>query len=170
MKDKKFFIFLMLAILVLCFSIACNIDIGKEQKSNIREHNDANEKYLYHSDDYGFTLEIPEWKYDVMLIEVVDDSKSETADSNKDTKTISFVLEKRDRESLIRSFGSVFEIVVSKKSDLGGYFLKKLISKGDKTFYYHINKDSGDDGAIEEMIEELKPMHKEIKDSFRIDD
>ena len=169
MKAKKFFIFLIVVILVFCFSIACNIEIGKERKSNIREHNDANEKYLYHSNDYGFTLEIPEWKYDVMLIDVVDDSKDETADSNKDLKTISFILEKRDRESFISSFCPVFEIVVSKKSDLGGTF-EKLISKGDKTFYYHINKDNGDDSAVEDMIEELKPMHKEIKDSFKIDD
>lgn len=168
MKDKKFFIFLIAAILVSCFSIACNIEIGKEQKSNIREHNDANEKYLYHNDDYGFTLEIPEWKYDVTLIDVVDDSKGDAADINKDAKTISFILEKRDRKSLIRSYCPVFEIVVSVKSDLGGNF-ENLISKGDKTFYYHINEDSGDDGGVEDMIEELKPMHKEIKDSFRID-
>ena len=169
MKAKKFFIFLMLAILVLCFSIACNIEIAKEQKSNIREHNDTNEKYLYDNDDYGFTLEIPEWKYDIMLIDVVDDSKGEAADSNKDTKTISFIIEQRDRESLIRSYCPVFEIVVSKKSDLGGNF-EKLISKGDKTFYYHICEDNGDDSAVESMLEELKPMHKEIKDSFRSDD
>ena len=169
MKYKKLFIFLMLVILVLCFSIACDIEIGKEQKSNNREHNDANEKYLYHSDDYGFTLEIPEWKYDIMLIDVVDDSKGEAADSNKEAKTISFIIEKRDRESLIRAYCPVFEILVSKKSDLGGNF-EELISEGDKTFYYHICEDTGDDSAVESMLEELKPMHKEIKDSFRVDD
>lgn len=158
---KKVFIFALLLLSILTLT-SC------KRNENSMETNNR-DYYLYYNDDYGFTLEIPEWKYDVTLIDVVDDSKSETADSNKDTKTISFILEKRDRKSLIRSYCPVFEIIVSKKSDLGGYF-EKLISKGDKTFYYHINKDSCDDGAVEEMIEELKPMHKEIKDSFKIDD
>lgn len=85
-KSAVLFVLLLLSILIL---ISCNLK-EKSMEINNRDY------YLYKNDVYGFTLEIPEWKYNIQLFNVNDDSDSEKYGYEKqydDATTINFMIQ-----------------------------------------------------------------------------
>ena len=174
---RKVFIF---ALLLL--SIFTLISCKRKEKSMGTNNRDY---YLYKNDVYGFTLEIPEWKYNIQLFNVNDDSDSEKYGYEKqydDATTINFMILRREKDLDI-SFYTAFELIVSEKSNLDSNLIK-LGEKDGKTYYYKElkeddvmkeikdRKDSDDKyiARIKNLIKELEPMHKEIMDSFKFID
>ena len=174
---RKVFIF---ALLLL--SIFTLISCKRKEKSMGTNNRDY---YLYKNDVYGFTLEIPEWKYNIQLFNVNDDSDSEEYGYEKqydDATTINFMILRREKDLDI-SFYTAFELIVSDKSNLDSSLIK-LGEKDGKTYYYKElkeddvmkeikdRKDSDDKyiARIKNLIKELEPMHKEIMNSFKFID
>lgn len=174
---KKVIIF---TLLLLCtFTLtSCN----RKEKSTETNNRDY---YLYKKDVYGFTLEIPEWNYNIQLFNVNDDSDAEKYGYEKqydDATTINFMILRREKDLDI-SFYTAFELIVSEKSKLDSNLIK-LGEKDGKTYYYKElkeddvmkeikdRKDSDDKyiARIKNLIKELEPMHKEIMDSFKFID
>lgn len=167
-------------LLLLCtFTLtSCNRK-EKSMETNNRDY------YLYKNDVYGFTLEIPEWNYNIQLFNVNDDSDAEKYGYEKqydDATTINFMILRREKDLDI-SFYTAFELIVSEKSKLDSNLIK-LGEKDGKTYYYKElkeddvmkeikdRKDSDDKyiARIKNLIKELEPMHKEIMDSFKFID
>ena len=167
-------------LLLLCtFTLtSCN----RKEKSTETNNRDY---YLYKNDVYGFTLEIPEWNYNIQLFNVNDDSDAEKYGYEKkydDATTINFMILRREKDLDI-SFYTAFELIVSEKSKLDSNLIK-LGEKDGKTYYYKElkeddvmkeikdRKDSDDKyiARIKNLIKELEPMHKEIMDSFKFID
>ena len=167
-------------LLLLCtFTLtSCN----RKEKSTETNNRDY---YLYKNDVYGFTLEIPEWNYNIQLFNVNDDSDAEKYGYEKqydDATTINFMILRREKDLDI-SFYTAFELTVSEKSKLDSNLIK-LGEKDGKTYYYKElkeddvmkeikdRKDSDDKyiARIKNLIKELEPMHKEIMDSFKFID
>lgn len=173
-KSAVLFVLLLLSILTL---ISCN----RKEKSTETNNRDY---YLYKNDKYGFTLEIPEWNYNIQLFNVNDDSSAEEygyEKQNDDATTINFMILRREKDLDI-SFYTAFELIVSEKSNLDSN-LTKLGEKDGKTYYYkelkeddvmkEIKNRKADDkyiARIKNLIKELEPMHKEIINSFKFID
>ncbi|MDD7339654.1 MAG: hypothetical protein PUG50_03600 [Eubacteriales bacterium] len=173
-KSAALFVLLLLSILTL---ISCN----RKEKSTETNNRDY---YLYKNDKYGFTLEIPEWNYNIQLFNVNDDSGAEEygyEKQNDDATTINFMILRREKDLDI-SFYTAFELIVSEKSNLDSN-LTKLGEKDGKTYYYkelkeddvmkEIKNRKADDkyiARIKNLIKELEPMHKEIINSFKFID
>lgn len=173
-KSAVLFVSLLLSILTLT---SCNRK-EKNTETNNRDY------YLYENDVYGFTLEIPEWNYNIQLFNVNDDSGAEEYGYEKqydDATTINFMILRREKDLDI-SFYTAFELIVSEKSNLDSN-LTKLGEKDGKTYYYkelkeddvmkEIKDRKADDkyiARIKNLIKELEPMHKEIMDSFKFID
>lgn len=174
---RKVFIFALLLLAILTLT-SCN----RKEKSTETNNRDY---YLYKNDVYGFTLEIPEWNYNIQLFNVNDDSDSEKygyEKQNDDATTINFMILRREKDLDI-SFYTAFELIVSEKSKLDSNLIK-LGEKDGKTYYYKElkeddvmkeikdRKDSDDKyiARIKNLIKELEPMHKEIMDSFKFID
>ena len=173
-KSAALFVLLLLSILTL---ISCN----RKEKSTETNNRDY---YLYKNDKYGFTLEIPEWNYNIQLFNVNDDSGAEEygyEKQNDDATTINFMILRREKDLDI-SFYTAFELIVSEKSNLDSN-LTKLGEKDGKTYYYkelkeddvmkEIKNRKADDkyiARIKNLIKELEPMHKEIINSFKLID
>lgn len=174
---KKVFIFVLLLLSILSL-ISCNRK-EKSMETNNRDY------YLYKNDTYGFTLEIPEWNYNIQLFNVNDDSGAEEygyEKQNDDATTINFMILRREKDLDI-SFYTAFELIVSDKSNLDSSLIK-LGEKDGKTYYYKElkeddvmkeikdRKDSDDKyiARIKNLIKELEPMHKEIMNSFKFID
>lgn len=178
---RKVFIFALLLLSILTLT-SCN----RKEKSTETNNRDY---YLYKNDKYGFTLEIPEWNYNIQLSNVHDDSDSEKYGVEKqydDATTINFMILRREKLISEKDFGisnyTAFEIIVSEKSNLDSNFTK-LGEKDGKTYYYKelkeddIMKEIKDRKACDEeiartknLIKELEPMHKEIINSFKFID
>lgn len=173
---KKVFIFVLLLLSILTLT-SCNRK-EKSMETNNRDY------YLYKNDKYGFTLEIPEWNYNIQLFNVNDDSDSEKYGYEKqydDATTINFMILRREKDLDI-SLYTAFELIVSEKSNLDSN-LTKLGEKDGKTYYYkelkeddvmkEIKNRKADDKyivRIKNLIKELEPMHKEIMNSFKFID
>lgn len=173
-KSAVLFVLLLLSILTL---ISCN----RKEKSTETNNRDY---YLYKNDKYGFTLEIPEWNYNIQLFNVNDDSSAEEygyEKQNDDATTINFMILRREKDLDI-SFYTAFELIVSEKINLDSN-LTKLGEKDGKTYYYkelkeddvmkEIKNRKADDkyiARIKNLIKELEPMHKEIINSFKFID
>lgn len=173
-KSAVLFILVLLSIFTL---ISCK----REEKSMEKNNRDY---YLYKNDKYGFTLEIPEWNYNIQLFNVNDDSDSEEYGYEKqydNATTINFMILRREKDLDI-SFYTAFELIVSEKSNLDSN-LTKLGEKDGKTYYYkelkeddvmkEIKNRKADDkyiARIKNLIKELEPMHKEIINSFKFID
>lgn len=173
-KSSVLFVLLLLSILSLT---SCNRK-EKSMETNNRDY------YLYKNDTYGFTLEIPEWNYNIQLFNVNDDSDSEEygyEKQNDDATTINFMILRREKDLDI-SFYTAFELIVSDKSNLDSNLIK-LGEKDGKTYYYkelkeddvmkEIKNRKADDKyivRIKNLIKELEPMHKEIMNSFKFID
>lgn len=173
-KSAVLFVLLLLSILTL---ISCN----RKEKSTETNNRDY---YLYKNDVYGFTLEIPEWNYNIQLFNVNDDSSAEEygyEKQNDDATTINFMILRREKDLDI-SFYTAFELILSEKSNLDSN-LTKLGEKDGKTYYYkelkeddvmkEIKNRKADDkyiARIKNLIKELEPMHKEIINSFKFID
>lgn len=173
-KSAVLFILVLLSIFTLT---SCN----REEKSMEKNNRDY---YLYKNDKYGFTLEIPEWNYNIQLFNVNDDSDSEEYGYEKqydNATTINFMILRREKDLDI-SFYTAFELIVSEKSNLDSN-LTKLGEKDGKTYYYkelkeddvmkEIKNRKADDkyiARIKNLIKELEPMHKEIINSFKFID
>ena len=174
---RKVFIFALLLLSILTLS-SCN----RKEKSTETNNRDY---YLYKNDVYGFTLEIPEWNYNIQLFNVHDDSNYEKYGDEKqydDATTINFMILRREKDLDISVY-TAFELIVSEKSNLDSNLIK-LGEKDGKTYYYKElkeddvmkeikdRKDSDDKyiARIKNLIKELEPMHKEIMDSFKFID
>lgn len=173
---KKVFIFVLLLLSILTLT-SCN---RKEKSMEINNR----DYYLYKNDVYGFTLEIPEWKYNIQLFNVNDDSDSEKYGYEKqydDATTINFMILRREKDLDI-SFYTAFELIVSDKSNLDSNLIK-LGEKNGKIYYYkelkedevmkEIEDRKADDkyiARIKSLIKELEPMHEEIMNSFKFID
>ena len=119
-------------------------------------------KLIYHNDDYGFSIEIPEEKYNIKFYNVIQDKIEE----NIEILNFEFFTED---ENNIEVSGSLFQIIVCKNNATypGAKFLSKL---GDIAFYFRDSSYDTESSAIKALIEELKPMMEEIKASFRFDE
>ena len=174
---KKVFIFVLLLLSILTL-ISCNRK-EKSTETNSRDY------YLYKNDKYGFTIEIPEWNYNIQLFNVNDDADSEKYGYEKqydDATTINFMILRREKDLDI-SFYTAFELIISEKSNLDSNLIK-LGEKDEKIYYYKELKeddvmkemsdikDSDDKyiARIKNLIKELEPMHKEIMNSFKFID
>lgn len=118
-------------------------------------------KLIYHNDDYGFSIEIPEEKYNIKFYNVIHDKIEENID------ILNFEFFTKD-ENDIEVAGSLFQIIVCKNNATysGAEFLDK---QGDITFYFRDSSYETESSAIKALIEELKAMLEEIKASFRFD-
>lgn len=174
---KKVFIFVLLLLSIFTL-ISCN----RKEKSTETNNRDY---YLYKNDVYGFTLEIPEWNYNIQLFNVNDDSDSKKYGYEKqydDATTINFMILRREKDLDI-SFYTAFELIVSEKSNLDSK-LTRLGEKDGKIYYYKELKEDDVMKEIEDrkdsdnkyiarfknLIKELEPMHKEIMNSFKFID
>ena len=119
-------------------------------------------KLIYHNDDYGFSIEIPEEKYNITFYNVIQDKIEE----NIEILNFEFFTED---ENNIEVSGSLFQIIVCKNNATypGAEFLSK---QGDIAFYFRDYSYDTESSAIKALIEELKPMLEEIKVSFRFDE
>nr|WP_075574440.1 hypothetical protein [Ezakiella massiliensis] len=119
-------------------------------------------KLIYHNDDYGFSIEIPEEKYNIKFYNVIQDKIEE----NIEILNFEFFTED---ENNIEVSESLFQIIVCKNNATypGAKFLSKL---GDIAFYFRDSSYDTESSAIKALIEELKPMLEEIKASFRFDE
>ena len=118
-------------------------------------------KLIYHNDDYGFSIEIPEEKYNIKFYNVMQDKIEENIDILK------FEFFTKD-ENDIEVAGVLFKIIVCKNKATypGAEFLSE---QGDIEFYFRDSSHDTESSAIKALIEELKPMLEEIKASFRFD-
>lgn len=174
-KSAVLFILVLLSIFTL---ISCK----RKEKSMGTNNRDY---YLYKNDKYGFTLEIPEWNYNIQLFNVNDDSDSEEygyENQYDDATTINFMILRREKDLDI-SFYTAFELIVSEKSNLDSK-LTRLGEKDGKIYYYKELKEDDVMKEIEDrkdsdnkyiarfknLIKELEPMHKEIMNSFKFID
>ena len=116
-------------------------------------------KLIYHNDDYGFSIEIPEEKYNIKFYNVIQDKIEE----NIEILNFEFFTE---NENNIEVSGSLFQIIVCKNNATypGAEFLSK---QGDIAFYFRDYSYDTESSAIKALIEELNPMLEEIKVSFR---
>lgn len=119
-------------------------------------------KLIYHNDDYGFSIEIPEEKYNIKFYNVIQDKIEE----NIEILNFEFFTED---ENNIEVSGSLFQIIVCKNN--ATYPGAELLSKqGDIAFYFRDYSYDTESSVIKALIEELKPMLEEIKVSFRFDE
>lgn len=119
-------------------------------------------KLIYHNDDYGFSIEIPEKKLNIKFNNVIQDKTEENIE------ILNFQFSTKD-ENNIEVSGSLFQIIVCKNNATypGAEFLSK---QGDIAFYFRDYSYDTESSAIKALIEELKPMLEEIKVSFRFDE
>ena len=118
-------------------------------------------RLIYHNDDYGFSIEIPEEKYNIKFYNVIHDKIEENIES------LNFEFFTKD-ENDIEVAGVLFKIIVCKNNATypGAEFLSE---QGDIAFYFRDSSYDTESSAIKALIEELKPMLEEIKASFRFD-
>lgn len=118
-------------------------------------------RLIYHNDDYGFSIEIPEEKYNIKFYNVIQDKIEE------DIEVLNFEFFTKD-ENNIEVSGSLFQIIVCKNNATypGAEFLSK---QGDIAFYFRDSSYDTESSAIKALIEELKAMLEGIKASFRFD-
>lgn len=118
-------------------------------------------KLIYHNDDYGFSIEIPEEKYNIKFYNVMQDKIEENIES------LNFEFFTKD-ENDIEVAGVLFKIIVCKNNATypGAEFLDK---QGGIAFYFRDSSYDTESSAIKALIEELKPMLEEIKASFSFD-
>ena len=118
-------------------------------------------KLIYHNDNYGFSIEIPEEKYNIKFYNVIQDKIEE------DIEVLNFEFFTED-ENDIEVAGSLFQIIVCKnKATYSG--AESLGEHGDMAFYFRDSSYETESSAIKALIEELKAMLEEIKASFRFD-
>lgn len=119
-------------------------------------------KLIYHNDDYGFSIEIPEKKLNIKFNNVIQDKTEENIE------ILNFQFSTKD-ENDMEVAGTLFEIIVCKNNATypGVEFLGK---RGDIAFYFRDSSYDTESSAIKALIEELKPMLEEIKVSFRFDE
>lgn len=119
-------------------------------------------KLIYHNDDYGFSIEIPEKKLNIKFNNVIQDKTEENIE------ILNFQFSTKD-ENDMEVAGTLFEIIVCKNNATypGVEFLGK---RGDIAFYFIDSSYDTESSAIKALIEELKPMLEEIKVSFRFDE
>ena len=119
-------------------------------------------KLIYHNDDYGFSIEIPEEKYNIKFYNVMQDKIEEN------TEVLNFEFFTKD-ENDMEVAGSLFQIIACKNN--ATYPEAEFFSKqGDIAFYFIDSSYDTESSAIKELIQELKPMLEEIKASFRFDE
>ena len=119
-------------------------------------------KLIYHNDDYGFSIEIPEEKYNIKFYNVIQDKIEE----NIEILNFEFFTED---ENNIEVSGSLFQIIVCKNN--ATYPEVEFLGKqGDIAFNFRDSSYDTESSAIKALIEELKPMMEEIKASFRFDE
>lgn len=118
-------------------------------------------KLIYHNDDYGFSIEIPEKKLNIKFNNVIQDKTEENIE------ILNFQFSTKD-ENDMEVAGTLFKIIVCKNNATypGVEFLGK---RGDIAFYFIDSSYDTESSAIKALIEELKPMLEEIKVSFRFD-
>lgn len=119
-------------------------------------------KLIYHNDDYGFSIEIPEKKLNIKFNNVIQDKTEENIE------ILNFQFSTKD-ENDMEVAGTLFQIIVCKNNATypGVEFLGK---RGDIAFYFIDSSYDTESSAIKALIEELKPMLEEIKVSFRFDE
>ena len=119
-------------------------------------------KLIYHNDDYGFSIEIPEKKLNIKFNNVIQDKTEENIE------ILNFQFSTKD-ENDMEVAGTLFKIIVCKNNATypGAEFLSK---QGDIAFYFRDYSYDTESSAIKALIEELKPMLEEIKVSFRFDE
>ncbi|MDD7731802.1 MAG: hypothetical protein PT942_05995 [Eubacteriales bacterium] len=119
-------------------------------------------KLIYHNDDYGFSIEIPEEKYNIKFYNVMQDKIEENIE------VLNFQFSAKD-ENDMEVAGTLFKIIACKNNATypGAEFLSK---QGDIAFYFRDYSYDTESSAIKALIEELKPMLEEIKVSFRFDE
>lgn len=119
-------------------------------------------KLIYHNDDYGFSIEIPEEKYNIKFYNVMQDKIEENIE------VLNFQFSAKD-ENDMEVAGTLFKIIACKNN--ATYPEAEFLSKqGDIAFYFRDSSYDTESSAIKALIEELKPMLEEIKVSFRFDE
>ena len=142
-----------LLIIIFCLLIGCNATQKKDDKTD---------NYIYHNENYGFTLEIPNEAYNVELVEV-----SENKEKYDNSTSFEFTFGRTNKDGTEVS-GIIFEIIVCDGSDVYPES-EVLLSSGEKTYCFLTVEGPTESMGFNELLEELKPMVKEIKDSFKLE-